>query len=366
MKRGRRVASSNWAACTSSAPNGTKPGASTCSFAAAAAARATPAAAASISRCEDDLMRIFAGEWVEEHPHPAGHAGRRGDRKPDGHPPHRSGPEEGRGTQLRDPQEPARIRRGDGRAAEAGLRLPPGDPRRRQLQGADPGDDRRAGQTNLQAIPQAETTAPKPSPPGPATGCRRARRPRLPRHRTSPRPNGSPRTRPSGWPKARCSTRSTRTCPRTTIPGEWNWEALAKLANTRWGLHLRDRDLKKVGRDQVGEFLIDKAREAIGKVDLSEGAEFLDDDFPLQDGLRLGAAQVRPGSLDLSEIQGLEPPALDPVGPRTGRRGLRRERIRVPGDGRALPLQPAHARPARRGSTARRSAMGPAAVRRRI
>ena len=39
-----------WAACTSSAPNGTRPGASTCSCAAVAAARATRAAAASSSR----------------------------------------------------------------------------------------------------------------------------------------------------------------------------------------------------------------------------------------------------------------------------------------------------------------------------
>src|SRR5690606_4564744 len=29
---------------------------------------------------------------------------------------------------------------------------------------------------------------------------------------------------------------------------EWNWEALAKWANARWGLNLRDRDLKKVDR----------------------------------------------------------------------------------------------------------------------
>ncbi len=47
--RGRRGRSS-WAACTSSAPSGTKPAASTCSFAAAAVARAIPAAAASTSR----------------------------------------------------------------------------------------------------------------------------------------------------------------------------------------------------------------------------------------------------------------------------------------------------------------------------
>ena len=47
-RRARRSAA--WAACTSSAPSGTRPAASTCSFAAAAAGRAIPAAAASISR----------------------------------------------------------------------------------------------------------------------------------------------------------------------------------------------------------------------------------------------------------------------------------------------------------------------------
>ena len=40
---------------------------------------------------------------------------------------------------------------------------------------------------------------------------------------------------------------------------EWNWEALAKTANVRWKLSLRDRDLKQLGREQVGEFLIEKA-----------------------------------------------------------------------------------------------------------
>ncbi len=38
--------------------------------------------------------------------------------------------------------------------------------------------------------------------------------------------------------------------PEEEEQSEWNWEALAKLANTRWQLNLRDRDLKKIGRDQ--------------------------------------------------------------------------------------------------------------------
>ena len=58
-------------------------------------------------------------------PHPPRHGGGRGHREQDGQPPDRRGTEEGRGAQLRHPQEPARIRRGHGRAAEAGLLVPP-------------------------------------------------------------------------------------------------------------------------------------------------------------------------------------------------------------------------------------------------
>ena len=32
---------------------------------------------------------------------------------------------------------------------------------------------------------------------------------------------------------------------------EWNWEDLAKFSNMRWKTNFRDRDLKKIGRDEV-------------------------------------------------------------------------------------------------------------------
>ena len=48
--------------------------------------------------------------------------------------------------------------------------------------------------------------------------------------------------------------------PEEADPREWNWEALAKMANVRWHLNLRERDLKQVGREGVGELLIEKAR----------------------------------------------------------------------------------------------------------
>ncbi|MHB9079129.1 MAG: SEC-C metal-binding domain-containing protein [Pirellulaceae bacterium] len=86
---------------------------------------------------------------------------------------------------------------------------------------------------------------------------------------------------------------------------EWNWEAMAKMADTRWGLNLRDRDLKKVGRDNVAELLIEKAREAIHHTDLSEGAVFLQEDFATRS--IVGWAKSKFGiDLDPSQVRDLE------------------------------------------------------------
>jgi preprotein translocase subunit SecA len=86
---------------------------------------------------------------------------------------------------------------------------------------------------------------------------------------------------------------------------EWNWEALAKLIQTRWRLNLRDRDLKKVPRQELGEFLIQKAREALQEVDLAEGKRFLEPDF----GLRTACGWVHYKfgiELDPEDVRGLE------------------------------------------------------------
>ena len=97
--------------------------------------------------------------------------------------------------------------------------------------------------------------------------------------------------------------------PDSEDEAEWNWEALAKMANVRWGLNLRDRELKKVGRDHVAELLIEKARESIAKIDLSEGAPMLEEDF----GLRTTLAWVKYKfgfDLDIEEIRGRELPEI--------------------------------------------------------
>ena len=63
---------------------------------------------------------------------------------------------------------------------------------------------------------------------------------------------------------------------------EWNWAALATTANTRWNLNLRDRDLKKFGREHVAEELIKLAHDSIQHTDLSSCARYLEHDFGIR------------------------------------------------------------------------------------
>ncbi|HEX4144053.1 MAG TPA: preprotein translocase subunit SecA, partial [Pirellulales bacterium] len=48
--------------------------------------------------------------------------------------------------------------------------------------------------------------------------------------------------------------------PEDEEPSAWKWEALARLINTRWKLNVRDRDLKRLDRGQVSEVLLGEVR----------------------------------------------------------------------------------------------------------
>ncbi len=63
---------------------------------------------------------------------------------------------------------------------------------------------------------------------------------------------------------------------------EWNWAALATAVNTHWNLNLRDRDLKKIGREHLAEELIKLAHESIQRIDLSSCARYLGPDFGIR------------------------------------------------------------------------------------
>jgi preprotein translocase subunit SecA len=90
---------------------------------------------------------------------------------------------------------------------------------------------------------------------------------------------------------------------------EWNWETMAKFANASWGLKLRDRDLKRIGRDHLAEHLIEQARQAIRKADLSEGRVYLAPDFALKTLIDWVRAKFGI-ELTVDEIRELEPDAI--------------------------------------------------------
>jgi preprotein translocase subunit SecA len=92
---------------------------------------------------------------------------------------------------------------------------------------------------------------------------------------------------------------------------EWNWGALATFANARWKTRLTDRDLKKIGRQDVVEFLQGAVREAIAKIDISEGGKFLAHDFGLRSACgwtewRFGES-LAPADIERAVQSGLDP-----------------------------------------------------------
>jgi preprotein translocase subunit SecA len=77
--------------------------------------------------------------------------------------------------------------------------------------------------------------------------------------------------------------------PSEMTEDEWNWQALANWANTRLGTNYRDRDLQKMDRDELTQKLTEQAQEKIRKTDLTEAEPFLEENF----GLRSLCAWVR-------------------------------------------------------------------------
>ena len=114
---------------------------------------------------EDDLMRIFAGDRVKNLMDRMGMPDDEPIEHPLGHAQHRERAAQGRGAQLRHPQEPARVRRRDERAAQDGLRAAPAAARsaatrrKRSTRPARP----RASPARSRSIPRSRKTSPGPS-----------------------------------------------------------------------------------------------------------------------------------------------------------------------------------------------------------
>jgi preprotein translocase subunit SecA len=61
---------------------------------------------------------------------------------------------------------------------------------------------------------------------------------------------------------------------------DWNWLALSRWCNTQFGLNTNDRELKKLGREDVFPYLTERADDAIGRHDLSTIDVLLDPILP--------------------------------------------------------------------------------------
>jgi preprotein translocase subunit SecA len=97
--------------------------------------------------------------------------------------------------------------------------------------------------------------------------------------------------------------------PETEDHELWNWAALAKFSNMRWGTNYRDFDLKKFGREHVNEELIGKAAAAIEAAELRSANKYLSEDYGLHQAIdwvkhKFGIA------ITLPEVKGLELSAL--------------------------------------------------------
>jgi preprotein translocase subunit SecA len=91
-------------------------------------------------------------------------------------------------------------------------------------------------------------------------------------------------------------------------PKEWNWQAMANAMNTRYGLKLNDRQLKQIGRDNLSQYLIAEGEKSLAAVDLSGGEPYLKPDWGIRsvvDWARL-KFQIKLDAGQLAEKQAAE------------------------------------------------------------
>ncbi len=77
--------------------------------------------------------------------------------------------------------------------------------------------------------------------------------------------------------------------PADAEPADWTWQSLLTWANTRYGINLKDRDLKafltgsrdepELDRNRLQDFLVEKATTTLNAVDLQPAREFLEADW---------------------------------------------------------------------------------------
>ncbi len=280
---------------------------------------------------EDDLMRIFAGEWVKNMLT-------------------RLGMQEGEAIESR--MVSRRIEGAQKKVEERNFEIRKNlleydevmDEQRKRVYGyrqrildganckrVDPGNDRPADRPLPGPVPRPRTTARSRSPQWAGRQLAvRARCQGFPRHGLRHRRDlRQGRSRTHGR-DARSSTPSTRTCPRTETQEEWNWEALAKMANTRWRLSLRDRDLERIGRDGAGRAADREGPRGDPQGRISAGAQVPPPGLRPANRVCAGCSTSSASSSSPDEIRGLELPAIKAPGPRASPRRPTTKEVEYP------------------------------------
>ena len=97
--------------------------------------------------------------------------------------------------------------------------------------------------------------------------------------------------------------------PREDESSDWNLEALSNWYKSRYSIVYTPHQLKKIDRDKVDEELIEKAREQLAKVDLSEGYPYLDSTYGVN--MALSWFKGKFGlEINAESLKGLEPTAV--------------------------------------------------------
>ncbi|WP_339747395.1 preprotein translocase subunit SecA [uncultured Rubinisphaera sp.] len=63
---------------------------------------------------------------------------------------------------------------------------------------------------------------------------------------------------------------------------DWNWLGLARWANNRFGINLNDKELKEAGRDNLTVLIYDRAQKSLEKLDFSNVDHMLDEQLGLK------------------------------------------------------------------------------------
>jgi len=110
---------------------------------------------------------------------------------------------------------------------------------------------------------------------------------------------------------------------------DWKWQEFTRAVNSRYGLKVNERELKKIPRDELAEFLLAEAEKAILAVDLSAGKRYLDSNYGLE-SLADWARQKFGIKLSLAELTGLEPTELTNLLESRVRDGYRQKDVEFP------------------------------------